>query len=576
MEALRRVFASIQKYLGEMSPLHKITIILVVVVMGLMTFVVMQFTSKPEWTELMPGATPAEQQAAAAVLKDQSIKFRTTNNKLEVPPEVEWIAKGAIAEAGRLPADITTLFKNTLDRQTWYTSRQQSDQYFNLDLDNAMARLISNFGGVKIAQVHIDSPQPLGLGSQVRRPTATVAVWMRNGQLLTQQRVDAIAGLLAGAKSGLDITNIKVIDGSTGRQRRPTRDDELVATTYLEHAKRVEDQLQVKLGDMLSYIPGVTVAVTAQVDVTSMSVNSKKNLPMGEGTISVMKKEKGDKTTQADGSKAAEPGPRSNQAADISRAGGSKANKLEQETNESEFDVAVGTEEKKVVDPRGMPTSLVASVNIPQGYVVNLLKPPPKEGEKKDPTKPDVVPSDADIDAKFKVLQAMITSYIKPHLRTRVGDAVSEGEIVVSMVPGDAVANSAVGGVGGPAMSGLGLLSAGGGTIGGLSLGSGLIDKALVSVLAIAALTMMVMMVRKAGRKIELPTAEELVGVPPNMEIKSDVIGEAEEGETPMAGIEVGEEDVRKQKMLESVSDFVDKQPEGAAKLVKRWLSTNE
>ena len=125
-------------------------------------------------------------------------------------------------------------------------------------------------------------------------------------------------------------------------------------------------------------------------------------------------------------------------------------------------------------------------------------------------------------------------------------------------------------------MSGLGMLSTAGGAIGGFSLGAGLIDKAVVSVLAIAALTMMVMMVKKAGKKIELPTAEELVGVPPNMEVKSDLIGEATEGETPLEGIEVDEVAVQQQKMLESVEEFVTGSPEGAAKLVKRWITSNE
>ena len=125
-----------------------------------------------------PRSEPAKQQAAALVLKEQNIKYRAIT-VLEVPPDSEWMARGAVAEAGRLPQDISSLFKNTLEKQTWYTSRHQSDQFYNMDLNNFLARLISNFGGVKTAQVVLDSPQAMGLGAAVRRPTAAITVWMR-------------------------------------------------------------------------------------------------------------------------------------------------------------------------------------------------------------------------------------------------------------------------------------------------------------------------------------------------------------------------------------------------------------
>ncbi len=569
MGSLRLALASIRKYLGEMSGTHLLLIILVAVVIGLMSLVVSQATGKPEWVELLPGASQSEQQAAALVLKEQNIKYRAIT-VLEVPPDLEWTARGVLAEAGRLPQDISTLFKNTLEKQTWYTSRHQSDQFYNMDLNNFLARLISNFNGVKTAQVVLDSPQAMGLGSAVRRPSAAVTVWMRNNSVLSQSTVDAIAGLIAGAKAGMDVSNIKVIDASTGRQRRPTRDDEMLATTYMDHAKKVEDQMQMKLSDLLAYINGATVAVTAQVDVTSTTAKITKALPMGEGTVSLMKKETGNKTTQTDGKSAAEPGPRSNQAADISRSSAGKGTKMDTETTESEFDSKIGTEERNIVDPRGMPTSFVASVNVPKGYIVNLLKPPAKPGETPDPAKPDVQPTDPEIDARFKIEQASIMASLKPHLRTHSAEGVVEGEVVVSLVPGEYIATSV--GTAGGGMPGLGMLATGGGGMGGFSLGAGLIDKAVVSVLAIAALTMMVMMVKKAGKKIEMPTAEELVGVPPDMEVKSDVIGEAAEGDTPLEGIEVDEGAVQKQKMLESVGEFVQGSPEGAAKLVKRWM----
>ena len=55
---------------------------------------------------------------------------------------------------------------------------------------------------------------------------------------------------------------------------------------------------------------------------------------------------------------------------------------------------------------------------------------------------------------------------------------------------------------------------------------------------------MMVSMVKKAGRKVDLPSADELVGIPKALESDSDIIGEADESDTPMTGIEVGDEEL--------------------------------
>ena len=69
-----------------------------------------------------------------------------------------------------------------------------------------------------------------------------------------------------------------------------------------------------------------------------------------------------------------------------------------------------------------------------------------------------------------------------------------------------------------------------------------------------------------------MPTAEEIVGVPAKLEPRNDMIGEADETDTPMAGIEVGEEEVRSQKMLEQVADLVKDSPESAARMLNRWI----
>ena len=120
-------------------------------------------------------------------------------------------------------------------------------------------------------------------------------------------------------------------------------------------------------------------------------------------------------------------------------------------------------------------------------------------------------------------------------------------------------------------MGGLASIVGPGGAMGGIG---NLIDKAVLGVLAVVAVGLMFTLVKKASRQIDIPTAEELVGVPPTLEAPSDLIGEADESDLAMAGIEVGEEQVKSRRMLEEVAKMVQKDPDATARLMKQWISS--
>jgi flagellar biosynthesis/type III secretory pathway M-ring protein FliF/YscJ len=83
-------------------------------------------------------------------------------------------------------------------------------------------------------------------------------------------------------------------------------------------------------------------------------------------------------------------------------------------------------------------------------------------------------------------------------------------------------------------------------------------------------------MVKRAGRKSDLPTAEELVGVTPTLDTVGDLVGEADESEAAMACIEISEDEVQIHKMRELVGELINTNPEAAASLVGRWISEHD
>lgn len=560
MEPIRRLLNRSREFLGTMTASQKLLVASLGIIAVMALFLTAQYAGRRTMVELISATEPGMQGTTLAALQRAGVEARVENGKLMVPARQQDYAVSQLAQAGALPDDTTVVFANLLDRQGFYYSKQQNEQMYLIALQNELAKIIRAFRDVRDASVLLDVPEPRGIGRAVRAPTASATVFTASGRALNQGEVDAIAQLIAGARAGLRVENVRVIDGSVGRQRRPTSPDEILATTYLEQTAAAEEKLRNKLSDMLGYIRGVTIAVTAQVDVTRVSRQSTKYLNNKEGTVAVPGRMRSNSTTQSRASSGAEPGVRSNATGSIlGGSGGEGGSLLEDSEDETEFEVGLGSETVTEQDPRGMPTMLAASVNIPRSYIVDLIRASSAGAEGGEPA----APTEEEIEARFEQERLKLEASIQPHLTVTGDPDPIPGTVVVSMIPLDVPALA-------PPESAAGLL----GTITGGGMASGgLIEKGLLALLAVGAMGMMLMMVRRATRPAELPTAEELSGVPPTLPTVDDMVGEADESDSAMTGIEVNDDDVRSRKLVEQVTEMITSNPESAAGLIGRWVS---
>ncbi len=567
MDALRQALATIRQYLGKLGPTERLLIGSFAVILVMALFLVSQYAGRSSMVPLLPGAPVEDQQRAQAFLASTAIGAEMQNGQLVVPTEKKDQALALLTANKQLPSDTASFFKTLVSSQSWSNTRQQNEQLYNAALKAELDRIISSMPGIKSANVLFDVPEAQGLGAAVRKPTASVAVFTETGGPLDQKSVDAIAYLVGGAKAGLTPERVRVIDPRG--QRRATSNDDVAATTYLEHAAKVEAETREKLADLLGYIPGVIIAVTAQVDVTRVVSKEQRMLATGEGSVALPKRSSTKESLQSDPGRGAEPGTRSNQQVDINRGPASRGPTSTLTEEEKDFENHVGTRVAETIDPRGMPTMIAVSVNIPRGYVAGLIKGP-------DATQ---APDEAAIRKAFDdMIKPAVRESVLPHVRTMTqqsGIALDpkavENQVVVSLIPLDLPP-----GLGGSAQQ-AGLLGglASGTSVMGLSIGQ-LFDKIMVGFLALAAVGFMFTMVKKAGKKQELPSPQELVGVPPTLEAKSDLIGEADETDTPLAGIELAEGEIHSAKLLEQVADMVKENPESAAKLIRRWVNVED
>lgn len=569
MNSLKRALATVGASLSKLNTTQKLLAGAIGMIALLGLLLVGQLAGRPAMVDLMTTDAAGD---TVTFLRANHIDAQLVDGKVMVTPGARRAALATLAENGRLPDDTAILFNNLLTNQKWTNSREQNQQLYTVALQNELSRVIANFNGIRSASVVLDVPEPRGLGMIARTPTASVAVESSGG--LSQGTVDAIAALVAGARAGLDIANVKVVDSRSGRQFSASSSESIAATTYLEQARAHEALIQGKLREILHFVPNVIVAVTAQVNVARESSQITTYLPTAdpangvtEGSVQLESSISTSNQSTEQASRGGEAGMRSNATANInSGAGGGTSSETSSE--DIAFENRFGQKVTQRMDPKGMATRIAASVNVPESFVVELLK---LEAQPAEGGGDAAAPTREQIDARFEQLKATIEGLVRPHLRVELGDGTrAEGELFVAMAP--FMASVAGGG-----MQSAGLFGSGGSGIGGmLGIGGGMIDTLLVAVLAVVSLGMMVMMVKKAARSPDLPTAEELVGIPPPLESASDLIGEANESDLPMTGIEVEAGDMERAKMLQQVADMVREDPAQAAKLLNRWIQVDD
>lgn len=581
MDSLRRILATIQKNLAGLTGTHKLLVACMVVIIVLGLSLVALLTGRPSMVELWPGASREDLQRAKTYLDSQSIPNEySAGGQLMVANADAPRARSVLAGGSVLPNDKAMYFETLLAKQSFMNSASDNRRNFHIALQNELARMIGDLSGVDFGRVILDVPEAKGLGASVRTPKATVTVKSEDGRSLPQSVVDGVAHLVEGSVAGLALENVTIVDASTGAHRTVTTDANAALGVASEQAAKVEAQTRAKLQEMLAHIPGVVVTVTASVDVTRSTSQTQSYLPLNKGSVSADKRTSTTTNSTSEATGAAVPGVQANQTADITRAPGLTGSKTDSNEETVESETRFGSKTETVVDPRGNSLSVAVSVNVPKGYVAKLLQGASGPGETATP--PATAPDEAAIRQKFETeVQPDIVNSLTPHLRTMIAQAnagakpddlkaILKDSINVAMVPGDVpapVETQTAGLLGG---------LAGGGSSGMFSLGGGLIDKAVLVVLSLLAMGLMIMMVRKAGRKTEAPTAEELVGLPPALEAAGDVIGEADEGETALAGIEVGEQEMEAAKRLEQVEEMVGKDPAATAKMLGRWINVEE
>jgi flagellar M-ring protein FliF len=558
-QAITQKARTAAEHLRDLPINSRLLIGAMLVILLLVLVLVAQFTGSADMAPLPVQIAGDGRAQTISFLETAGIPFTEQGEQILVPAEQKYSILARLTQhevIGGSQIDFATI----MSEDSPFRSKYQSAQRYRITKMQVLGRVIAQMDGIDFAEVVIDEPdRPAGLGASYLRPSASVMVKARQGEI-AQKQVDAIAHLVAGSHSGLKAQDVKVIDAGAGRVMRVRADADQSANLHIDIKAQHERDTKAKLLEALSYIPGVLVEVTAIVDtrVEQQRIDSydePKVAPVEESSRLM---------NSSSGGGSGEAGVRPNAGASV-LGSSRKSTQTSDEHNQSRTMSVFPKTNRSVSDPKGYALKINASIGVPRSYFVSRYR--------QDVNDVAAEPDAQAIQTLVDLESSRIRTRIEPLIDTIADpDAISgaaRGTVVVDMIPDFTLASAQeAGSGGGPASSGAAMSLVG-------AMNDNMVKTVSLGALAIVSLAMMFVMVRKASNRTALPTAAELVGVPPALQVQdADLVGEADESAAPLEGVEVDDNALRRQQILEQINQMVKAEPAEAAGLLRRWLRT--
>ena len=561
--------------LAALSPSSRLLLGSLAVILAMALFLVAQYAGRGPGTpsRLVPLAVSTEATPGArSWLSEHGVEHELKDGQIMVEPEARERVLAALSEQGVGGARLID-FNTLLEEESPFHTQEQSRFLRMAATMGVLERMIGQYKGVRSAKVVIADPQrTTGIGAQFVPPTASVAVTMEQGEM-TQDLVDAVAGLVAGAHPGLRVENVTVTDGAANRRRHARRTEDLAAGTNLEQAMRLESVVQRRIEQHLAFIPGVMVAVHAQMVTKEISRREQSYRDPVVGPLS----ERTSSTATQGPSPSGDVGLRPNVGVSVIQS--TRGQSSSTELNESRLDPRFPNETAVIRDPTGYPAKINASINVPRSYIVGLWRlRQGAEGAAPGAAQPAAAaePDEAALDAIRSAEMERIRRSVEPLIDTDTVDGGRVGTVQVSMFV-DALPASAAPPV--PQAQAAGLV----GSLADAGGGAGLWSMAGLIALGGVALALMIFVAMRAMPRAPAPASVPAAGAagaaqvaaaagPVSPGVAAEVVGDAETETPPLEGREVDDEHLRRRQMLQQINDLVTRNPADAASLLRRWM----
>ncbi len=179
---------------------------------------VLALGNKTDYSTLFTGMNQEEAQQVVSLLQEQGVDyhFNDANGSVQIPEAQVDQVRAQLLSQGYPKSGFT--YDMYRDNAGLMTTESDKKQYTLYELQDRLGAQIRLFEGVQDAKVTIAEAgeQRYALGDNTQTDaSASVVVTMQNGAVLTTNQASAIKNLIARAVRGMNFTNVSVFDAET-------------------------------------------------------------------------------------------------------------------------------------------------------------------------------------------------------------------------------------------------------------------------------------------------------------------------------------------------------------------------
>ncbi|MCR4653033.1 MAG: flagellar M-ring protein FliF [Eubacterium sp.] len=275
--------------------------LLIIVLVGAVAFVVIGIVllnqrKTTEYTTLFTGLNQEESREIVSMIQEEGKQYLydAGSGTIQVPVEQADKLRAEILSKGYPQSGFT--YSMYVGNSGIMATESDKEQYTLYDLQDRLGATIRLFDGVRDAKVTIaqadDDGYVLDEDGDTKsnsdddvNASASVVVTMKRGSELTEKNADAIRNLVARSVRGINFTNVSVFDAATMQEIGGNADDESASSEAVnELTKQVENNIAANVKKVLAklyHMENVEVAVRGKLDTsTLLSENTQYTVPV--------------------------------------------------------------------------------------------------------------------------------------------------------------------------------------------------------------------------------------------------------------------------------------------------------
>ncbi len=302
--------AKISQHFKEMKPGKKVGLIVLIILIVAVVIALSVFLNQKTYTVLYSGMEPSDTGEVLGLLSEMGMDAKTQGEDTILVEEQQVDEIRLQLAAQGYPSTGVNDYSIYSSASGLGTTDSEKQVYYKYQLQANLRTTIMQMDKVENAVVNLDLGEDSSfvLSSDKKPATASIMLTLKGGQTLGGQEVKAISELVATSVSGLDAENVRIVDSQMNLYSTEDESGIQSVDSRLELQTNVQDQLQEQIVNLLNPVFGednVLAEVSAQLNFDEKySESVEYSTPQGstEGIVVSMQELVEAITNDADGS----------------------------------------------------------------------------------------------------------------------------------------------------------------------------------------------------------------------------------------------------------------------------------